>query len=72
MNSKDAHIVHHVTMADVQWNDGFKPRCRYCFISCDPRSREYRACQLCSYCYSEQPVLTTQHKEILCPPSSKS
>jgi hypothetical protein len=63
--AKDAMIQHHVTMADVQWNDGYKPRCLWCFIPCDPRSREYRATHLCEYCYDEQPPIQTQRKELL-------
>ena len=43
-----------------------RPICRYCFISCDPRSREYRGMTLCSACYRDEPLsLVTQHKELL-------
>ena len=53
-SAKDAQIHHHVTMAEIQYNDGWKPRCRYCFVPCDPRSREYRALRCCPVCYDFQ------------------
>ena len=54
----------HPTLASVNNADGYKPRCRHCFISVDPRSREYRALQLCSQCYDFEPLIIKQ-KEIL-------
>jgi hypothetical protein len=71
MNAKDAMInyeVRHVTYEQARRREN-KPICRYCFVPCDPRSRAYRACQLCEYCYDEQPPLTTKPKEILCQPN---
>ena len=45
-----------------------KPVCRFCFVPCDPRSRAYRALQLCEYDYDDLPPLTTKPKEVqLCP-----
>ncbi len=61
----------HPTLASVNYNDGFKPRCTYCFVPCDPRSRTYRASHLCEFCYDEQPLII-QRKEILCQPKSPS
>ena len=49
-----------------QWralNDG-KPTCRYCFVTCNPKSREYRALQVCQYCYDDVPLIT-KPKELL-------
>ena len=65
--AKDAHIidaVRHVTYEQARTREN-KPICRYCFVPCDPRSREYRACKLCSYCYLEQPAPLTQKKELI-------
>ena len=63
-SAKDAQIHHHVTMAEIQYNDGWKPRCRYCFVPCDPRSREYRALKLCTECYMFEPIII-QPKELI-------
>jgi hypothetical protein len=52
------------TMAEIQYNDGYKPRCQYCFIPCDPRSREYRALHVCTYCYADAPLII-ERKEFL-------
>ena len=56
--------MNHVTMAEIQYNDGYKPRCQYCFIPCDPRSREYRALHVCTYCYADAPLII-ERKEFL-------
>lgn len=57
---------HHVrTMAQEHWRDGYKPRCRLCFVPCDPRSREYRGTTLCAFCYAEEPPQITMKKELL-------
>ena len=69
-SAKDAQIHHHVTMAEIQYNDGYRPRCRDCKISCDPRSREYRALRCCPICYDYQ-GLNIQPKELLCKALSK-
>ena len=57
------------TLSQVQYADGYKPRCLWCFVPCDHRSREYRGTHLCSFCYGEQPPLTTKPKELLCKPT---
>lgn len=57
------------TLASEQWRDGTKPRCRWCFVPCDPRSRTYRATHLCEWCYGEQPIIL-EKKELLCRPLS--
>ena len=68
-SAKDAQIHHHVTMEEIQYNDGYKPRCRYCFVPCDPRDRDYRGRKLCSFCAREDfPGLNIQPKELLCKP----
>ena len=54
------------TLAAIQRLDGYKPRCVWCHVPCDRRSREYRAVRLCPYCYDEQPPLTVTRKELLC------
>ncbi len=54
----------HTTLDSVNWNDGYKPRCRHCFVSVDPRSREYRALRICEACYDFEPLII-QKKEIL-------
>ena len=35
------------THAQIQYMDGYKPLCRYCQVSCDRTSREYRGMSLC-------------------------
>lgn len=58
-----------LTLSQLNWLDGYKPRCVECHISCDPRSREYRGMNLCPICYLDHPLdLHTKHKELLCKP----
>ena len=56
------------TLAQVNWVDGYKPRCQYCFVPCDPRSREYRGNRTCPYCYDWVPLTITK-KEMVCKPT---
>lgn len=58
-----AHV--RLTLNQVNWIDGYKPRCLGCHISCDPRSREYRALHACPECYMYAAPLTTQPKSLL-------
>jgi len=54
------------THAQIQYMDGYKPLCRYCQVSCDRTSREYRGMSLCPQCYRDEPLsLTTQKKELI-------
>ena len=64
MNAKDQMIHQYVTMADVQWQDGYKPRCLDCFVPCDPKSHAYRKSHRCEQCHDTQPIIV-QPKEIL-------
>ncbi len=50
----------HPTLASVNNADGYKPRCQYCFVPCHPKSREYRALQLCPWCYDSAPLIITK------------
>lgn len=54
---------HWPTMASVNWNDGYKPRCRFCFISCHPKAYGYRSSGLCECCYNELPPIQVIKKE---------
>lgn len=42
-----------VTLQRAQSRDYPKPICRYCYVPCDPSSREYRGMQACVYCYRD-------------------
>lgn len=55
------------TYQEARGQEG-KPLCRFCYIPCDWRTREYRALQLCPYCYDELPPVLTLKKEAVCPP----
>ncbi len=66
--AKSVTLFQHPTLASVNYNDGYKPRCRHCLISVDPRSREYRALRLCGACYDAEPIIIQRLKELLCPP----
>ena len=55
----------HPTLADVQNNDGYKPRCVDCLGPCHPKSREYRAMGRCPSCYRDLMPLQTVKKELL-------
>jgi hypothetical protein len=63
--AKDITRFHWPTLAEANWQDGYKPRCRWCFVPCHPRDYGYRSCQLCEYCYDEQPPVQTQPKALL-------
>ncbi len=34
-----------------------KPICFFCFVPCDPKSREYRATGLCPACHDATPLI---------------
>lgn len=55
-----------ITLTQVNWIDGYKPRCLWCSVPCHPRSYEYRKCHLCPWCYDQQPIVLKK-KELLCP-----
>lgn len=42
-----------ITYERAKNRDYPKPICRYCFVPCDPKSREFRGMQACPYCYDD-------------------
>ena len=56
-----------LTYQQARWREG-KPICRHCFVPVDPRTREYKTLQLCSFCYDSLPPPLTKKKELVCPP----
>lgn len=42
-----------VTYERAKSRDYPKPICQYCYVPCDPTSREYRGMTACPSCYDE-------------------